>query len=106
MEYCIPQNCMTPNCKVCLPGSDLSEYLCLLCEQGYFLNSYLQCAQFSPAIETVKCDVYNCLYCYEENKCANCVNEWMPLNGLCQTDKFCDAENCEVCTTSMNCTKC
>lgn len=70
------------------------------------MNSYLQCVQYSPAVNTSVCNVYNCIYCYSDNKCGMCVDGWLPINGLCQTQNYCNVGNCSMCTTINNCSQC
>lgn len=79
---------------------------CLLCSQEYYLNSYLQCVKFSPAINTAPCSVYNCIYCYSENQCGLCAPGWNSTDGICQTNLFCSDDNCEYCTNSSYCVSC
>ena len=78
---------------------------CLVCEQGYFINSYFQCVKYSPNLNTPSCDVDNCLYCVSNNYCGACLFGWEEVNGTCQTENFCE-ENCEICTNSDTCIKC
>lgn len=80
--------------------------LCLICEQGYYLNSYIQCVSYTPAIDTPACDVYNCLHCDKENECAFCVLGWNATGVLCETNLYCDVNDCNTCTSPTNCTAC
>ena len=107
LQSCQPQDCVTPNCAMCVPSAGhLSGKLCAVCEQGYYTNSYFQCVQYQPAADLPTCDVYNCLYCSEDNHCSLCLVGWNSTNGVCQTDIYCDVQNCESCTSPDSCAKC
>ena len=80
--------------------------MCLLCELGYHLNSYLQCVAYSPQIAQFSCDVYNCLFCDRDNSCALCALGWLATGTLCETNIYCNVDNCALCTTAQHCTTC
>ena len=84
----------------------MGKRICILCEQGYFLNSYLQCVSYSPSIDSPSCDVYNCLFCDRENECSLCLGGWNATGKLCETNLYCDVNDCATCTTADNCTSC
>ena len=109
-KSCVPQTCDVPYCQVCLPTGALmgmmGKRICILCEQGYFLNSYLQCVSYSPSIDVPACDVYNCLFCDRENECSLCLGGWNATGSLCETKLYCDVSDCSTCTKPDNCTAC
>ena len=80
--------------------------LCLVCQQGYYLNSYLQCVKYSPPVNTVTCDVYNCLHCDRNNTCAFCLFGWNATGSLCETNLYCDVNDCSSCTKPTLCVTC
>ena len=80
---CIPQECEVSNCQICMPSN---QKACLNCLQGYSLNPYYQCVPFNPMLATSTCDVYNCLFCGENNTCAQCIIGWNTTEkGTCVT---------------------
>ena len=47
---CNSQKCTVENCQTCIPyatSPSLQSSLCMICENGYFLNSYLQCIAYT-----------------------------------------------------------
>ena len=79
----------------------------MICQQGYFLNSYLQCVGYSPQ-SYPSCDIYNCIYCaYDDWACTLCVEGWSPTpSGQCVTTLYCSVENCLTCTSPSICLSC
>lgn len=80
---------------------------CLICEQGYFVNSFGLCTQYVLATNNTGCSIYNCLYCgYNSSLCSFCFVPWgISSTGVCQTSLFCSA-NCQLCTNSSQCLTC
>ena len=91
---CVPQDCSIPNCQICLPvtipSSRPQHPLCLFCKEGYHLNSYQQCVLYTPQLQTLTCNVYNCLYCDQSDECALCASGWLATGTLCETSIYCD----------------
>jgi hypothetical protein len=96
--------CNVPYCSVCTPMSQNTQ-ICLLCNQGYALNSYFQCVQYS-SVTTVNCSVPNCLYCPFNNYCDFCIPDFLPYNGSCRTSTYCNVTNCLYCQPPDNCVVC
>lgn len=78
--------------------------ICYFCQQGYYLNSYMQCVQFNPAITSVTCNTYNCAYCPMDNYCSYCFSPWNNTNGTC-TSNVCNT-GCATCTSPSFCLSC
>lgn len=91
---CVPQTCNAWKCQICLPGPQATSNLCIICEQGYFLNSYMQCVAYSPEPVTATCGIYNCIYCANNQSCSLCVEGWNETNDECETNLYCGVENC------------
>ena len=100
-SVCEAATCNSMNCQVCYPGYGLN--FCLICVEGYFLNSYFQCVEFSPSTNPPSCLVYNCISCYQPDRCALCAPGWNSIDGKCVTSSFCDDPNCASCTNATNC---
>lgn len=83
--------------------------LCLICQQGFLINSNFQCIPYGPltSISTANCSsIYNCLYCAFNNYCDLCAGGWNPINGSCVTTHGCSVPNCESCSNSTTCYSC
>lgn len=110
---CLPQVCQVANCMVCIPKYNTA--MCMLCSQGYFLNSYFQCVPYilpsssssspSPALSP-SCNIYNCLYCSYNNSCTFCSPGYLPSNNICISSTTCSDPNCISCTQPSICVQC
>lgn len=108
-QSCIPQTCSVPYCQICIQNRQSTNGLqmCLVCQQGYFLNSYLQCINYNPNSLAINCTgIYNCLYCAYNNYCDLCIPGWNPINGSCVTMIGCTVDNCATCTIPNLCSSC
>ena len=103
-SVCEAGTCNSLNCQICYPGYGMD--FCLICADGYFLNSYYQCIELSSNTNPAPCLVYNCISCYESNKCSLCAPGWNTINGVCVSSLFCDDPNCASCTNATTCVKC
>ncbi len=85
---CIPQNCTIPNCLVCdYQYTYKKATLCLVCNQGYYLNSYFQCTADHSLSPIPDCsNIYNCVFCSFDNYCVFCMLGWLPVHGRCITN--------------------
>lgn len=102
--YCQVQNCKALNCRVCLPST--SANLCMICQQGYFLNSYQQCVQYFPAPMTPSCLVSNCMYCSYDDKCSLCFPGYEVQKDVCVLKSGCKDPNCDFCLSPYVCSIC
>lgn len=108
-QTCVPQTCSVPNCQICLQNKMANNglQLCLVCQQGYFINSYFQCVSYNPALSAPNCTgIYNCLYCGYNNSCDYCSPGWNPINGVCLTSIGCTVANCAQCSSPSVCYSC
>lgn len=108
-QTCVPQTCSVPNCQICLQNKMANNglQLCLVCQQGYFINSYFQCVSYNPALSAPNCTgIYNCLYCGYNNSCDYCSPGWNPINGVCLTTIGCTVANCAQCSSPSVCYSC
>ena len=84
--------------------------MCLICQQGYSLNSYFQCLPIGLITSPPNCsNIYNCIFCSENNYCGYCAPSWNATNGLCLTSvpAFCTPiPNCLGCTQPNVCGAC
>ena len=80
--------------------------LCMICQQGFFLNSYQQCIRYSPAPLTPSCSVTNCMYCYYDDKCSLCFPGYQVQKNLCVMDSGCLDLNCDFCLSPYVCAIC
>lgn len=83
---CVPQSNSIPNCKVQLSNYNLgSNPVCIVCTQGYYINSWGLCSQYNPALNNTGCSVYNCLYCAQNSStCSFCFQPWgISATGQC-----------------------
>ena len=81
--------------------------MCLVCQQGYAINSYFQCVSVIPALTVANCSgIYNCLYCAYNNYCDLCVSGWNATNGVCLTNTGCAVSNCASCSSPSVCYSC
>ncbi len=84
--------------------------MCLICQQGYYLNSYFQCLPFNPPPQVPNCsNIYNCIFCSANNYCSFCAPSWNATNGVCLTTvtAFCTPiANCLGCTQPNVCGAC
>ena len=106
---CVAQTCSVPNCQICIQNQKFNNGLqmCLVCQQGYSINSYFQCVSVSPALTVANCSgIYNCLYCAYNNYCDLCVSGWNATNGVCQTNTGCTVSNCASCSSPSVCYSC
>ena len=106
---CLPQSNSISNCKVQLAAGSIPS--CLICTQGYFVNTWGTCSAYSPQITNPGCSVYNCLYCAQNSTtCSFCLKPWgISSNGLCQTNdsSICGSNaNCLQCANSTYCVTC
>ncbi|KAL4469505.1 hypothetical protein ABPG74_004758 [Tetrahymena malaccensis] len=82
-------DCKESNCKDC------SNYVCLTCEQTYFLNPSKQCQSC----------ISNCSLCSDGISCNTCVSGYYADSNQCQK---CYDPYCDQCTNSKisGCTNC
>jgi proprotein convertase subtilisin/kexin type 5 len=107
---CMPALNSIANCKVQTPDyMDNMLPICLICEQGYYINSYGQCSIYNPNTSSTGCTVYNCLYCaLNSSTCSFCFVPWgISSTGICLTSNqiICGA-NCLSCLNSTSCVNC
>ena len=102
-QSCVLSQCLVPNCQLCLPSN---PHTCVVCTQGYTQNEYLECDQYTPALDTSLCGVKNCLTCSSNNYCTACVPGWAPVEGLCSNNHICSIENCLLCLNNNTCITC
>lgn len=111
-QSCVPQSCSVPNCQVCLGNKMFNNglQLCMVCQQGYFINSNYQCVSYNPSLTTSNCSgIFNCLYCAANNYCDFCINGWNATNGTCLTSNvnYCSGvANCATCSSPSLCYAC
>jgi len=107
-SVCIPQTNNIPHCKI---QSNMGYYIppyCVVCEQGYFVNTYGLCTQYAPQTNNTNCTVYNCLYCgVNSTQCSFCFAPWgISSTGVCQTNINICSANCQYCANSTTCFSC
>ena len=106
---CIPQTNSIDNCKFQVT-SLTGLPACIVCTQGYFMNSWGTCSLYSPQLANTGCSVYNCLHCaVNSTTCSFCFEPWgISETGQCQTNNtsICTDSNCQSCSNSSYCFTC
>jgi hypothetical protein len=110
-NQCLPQQNSIPNCLVQIPNYNVNNLpMCIVCQQGYYINSWGGCSQYMPNVNNTGCNVYNCMYCgLNSSSCSFCFVPWgISSNGICQTNisVACTQPNCNTCANSTFCTVC
>ncbi|CAD8204451.1 unnamed protein product [Paramecium pentaurelia] len=73
--------CQNEICQICYQKE------CVLCQDGYYLQSDYSCDKCSPICKTCKINPYNCIICAENNhQCSNCLPDkgYIYLENQCQ----------------------